>query len=413
MSNGNRKENSDVRIYRTDEYENKDKKKEFQTSDEFKEEELKNEDVFNDNYKNPNSNLVKQLDEFKDFNFEYNNKIKTIDEYIKKYIYPKIKFIYEFFKNKLNNENFNKNDYSFKFLIKNMDKKLKAINIFFNVFDFIKKKLYIIDYNLFIKKFIESLKTIEGEADIFKPEKLVNIWKFINNIYMMKIYYNIIENIKSENFSILNENNNLCKEMLFSIINPDFFEGEYFLGLFDYIYFEDRFILEETEDKENRKDNSVNYKKFINFHDKLHFLNENSYFYLYKSIKAKNVAKQNIISNWNKYIIEEYKNNKLNLIYQIFNYYNHNKLNCRKNFYLKIFNMIINKKEYLDNIHFINSLIAIIAEDKCNIFEIYSNEIKKTNDYTNEKEEEKKVDEKLEDQENDDNNEKENNEKKI
>ena len=132
------------------------------------------------------------------------------------------------------------------------------------------------------------------------------------------------------------------------------------------------------------------YKKFISFHDKLHFLNENSYFYLYKSIKAKNVAKQNIISNWNKYIIEEYKNNKLNLIYQIFNYYNHNKLNCRKNFYLKIFNMIINKKEYLDNIHFINSLIAIIAEDKCNIFEIYSNEIKKANDYTNEKEEEKK-----------------------
>ncbi len=29
MSNGNRKENSDVRIYRTDEYENKDKKKNF------------------------------------------------------------------------------------------------------------------------------------------------------------------------------------------------------------------------------------------------------------------------------------------------------------------------------------------------------------------------------------------------
>ena len=154
-----------------------------------------------------------------------------------------------------------------------MFSKLKSINTFFDIFDFIKIKLNYMDYNIFIQLFINSLNRIISEDNPEKssqdnPEEssknnledkskdkpedkynLVILWKFINNIYMMKIYDNITKNIKSENFSILCENNNLCKEMLFNIINNDFFDGEYFLGLYDYIFFEDRFILEKQKMK--------------------------------------------------------------------------------------------------------------------------------------------------------------------
>ena len=297
------------RIYSANEYENKDKNNEFQTSNSQtsnnfkKEEELKNVDVFNGDYNN--SNIVEMLDLIKYYTFSNDEKINFIKSYIETYIEPKIKDLFKFFKDKLNNQNstnkkFSISDYSFKFLIENMDSQLKVINTFFDIFDFIKLNLDNIDYNLFIELFIISLKKIEYKPEN-NPEKssknnledkynIVIIWKFINNIYMMKIYYNITTNIKSKNFSILCENNNLCKEMLINIIHNPFFVGEYFFGLFDYIYFEDRFILKETEDEENRMNESNIYKKFEKFHDNLYFLNENNYFYLYKSIKAKNIA---------------------------------------------------------------------------------------------------------------------------
>ena len=145
MSMSNKKDNSSVKIYTTNEYENKDKNIDYQTSisqttnNLKEEEELENKDYFNDDYKH--SINVKSLDKFKDFDFKYKDKIKFMEKYIIKYIIPIIKDIFKFFKKILNstNKKFSIDDYSFNFLKKKMFIKLKAINRFFEIFDFIKK----------------------------------------------------------------------------------------------------------------------------------------------------------------------------------------------------------------------------------------------------------------------------------
>ena len=128
--------------------ENKDKNNEFQINSEFNEEELKKEIDFNDNdliewldkLKNFNFNddeIVVWLDKFKNFNFKRIYKIIIIKYYINYFINPKIHSLFFFFlkelQDKSTNIKFSINDYSFKFLIKNMSTKLKAINTFFDI----------------------------------------------------------------------------------------------------------------------------------------------------------------------------------------------------------------------------------------------------------------------------------------
>ena len=252
-----------------------------------------------------------------------------------------------------------------------MNDKLKDINKFFEILHSVKNILYNTDYNLFISQFLKSLVNIYN---------LVDIWKFINNINMMVIYNNLINNIKSENYSILDENNILSKTMLFNIINSEYFKGEYFFGLFDYIYFEDRFIFEEEgimAEKEENKKLGI-YGKFERFHDKLYFFSNDNYSYLYESIKAKNLEKKENVTKWNQYIIEEYNKLKLNIIYHIFDYLDLNIYKCRKFFYITIINTIIDNEKYLENVTFINALISLIIQDKYHIFEIFA--IDKEND---------------------------------
>jgi len=238
--------NSVVRVYKRNEFDYKDnnnnKNTEFQTSPNLnliEEERTKKKEEYND------LSYEVLLYDLKEFVYKHEDKIKFIKYYITEFIYPKIDSIYNFFKQLKNKNSTNENnDYSFKFLIENMKSKSEDINKVFEIFDYIKIKLDSIDYNLFIKQFILLLSTIGDKVDL---------WKFINNIYMVKIYYNIENNARSENFSILNENNNLCKEMLINIINDDFFDGIYFLGLYDYIYFEERFIFEEKRKDEKKE----------------------------------------------------------------------------------------------------------------------------------------------------------------
>ena len=318
----------------------------------------------NENYDSEDFHSI--FNEFKYFNFKNKWKEAINDEYIEKFILPKFSLLFQNIldrlqqenENKKNEENINIKNYSFSFLIKNMSNELNNIEEFFAIFNYIKKELDDIDYNLFIKKFLDKMK-IKGN--------LVDKWRFINKIYMMKIYKEInaiSSHKKKEKLSILNKNNNLCKAILYNIIDSNYFECEYFYGLFDYIYFQDIFIIDDNNEK---KDLGL-YDKFKNFHDNLYFLNDNSYYYIYESLKAKSIE-TNDEEEWNEFIKEEYKSKKFNIIYRVFNYLDYNNYKCRKKFYFKIFDKI-NKESniYLDNIEFINGIIALIVEDKYHIF---------------------------------------------
>ena len=327
----------------------------------------------NENYDSEDFHSI--FNEFKYFNFKNKWKEAINDEYIEKFILPKFSLLFQNIldrlqqenENKKNEENINIKNYSFSFLIKNMSNELNNIEEFFAIFDYIKKELDDIDYNLFIKKFLDKMK-IKGN--------LVDKWRFINKIYMMKIYKEInaiSSHKKKEKLSILNKNNNLCKAILYNIIDTNYFECEYFYGLFDYIYFQDIFIIDDNNEK---KDLGL-YDKFKNFHDNLYFLNDNSYYYIYESLKAKSIE-TNDEEEWNEFIKEEYKSKKFNIIYRVFNYLDYNNYKCRKHFYFKIFEKINKESDiYLDNIEFINGIIALIVEDKYHIFEIFSNDVKK------------------------------------
>lgn len=160
------------------------------------------------------------FDKFKDFAFKMELKINLIDAYIKKFvfvIYSKLKNKIEEQKEKNNNEvigdNRNQNNsknqktindkYSFKSLEKNLNDSKKDISSFFSIFDYVKLKLTNItniDYILFITRF---LKLIE------EKERL-DAWKFINYIYMIKI------------FNDINEKNDDNKKKIIIIINYQF-----------------------------------------------------------------------------------------------------------------------------------------------------------------------------------------------
>ena len=127
----------------------------------------------------------------------------------------------------------------------------------------------------------------------------------------MNKIFNDIKNNNNKNkeiMSILNEGNNLCENLLSIIILKENFEkGEYFKGLFDYIFFKEIFIIHNNEEKE---DNFGIYEKYKNFNDGLYNFNANNYLYIYETVK---INKTNSI--WNNYIINTYTNKKLNIIY--------------------------------------------------------------------------------------------------
>ena len=383
-------------------------------------------------------NILKQFKEFKKYTFDLEKKINIINDYINKYC--KFNEIYTSFKEKIEKQEiFNLENYSFDFLLKNMSDKLKEIEELFEFFDYAKDELSY-DYDLFIKQFLNINKNIciennnkinvikkhennfintntiseEGEAKDEKQiqkQNILNIWIFINRLYMVKLYYDIQKINVEEKFSLLNKENNLCQSLLINIIDNYFFEGEFFYGLFDYIHFEDTFII-DGDIKIKNEDNRI-YDRFNTFHKNLFFYNCNSYSYVYKSVKAKSLMKvyerkekdnknkkiieeKDIIENWNKFIIKEFNQKKLDIIYDIFDYFDINDYKYRKFFYLKIFEMLIqNDNHDLDNIKFINGIISLIENDKCHIFEIFSGNQKEEEEEEKEEFKGKEIFEKL------------------
>ena len=321
-------------------------------------------------------------------------KKKEIDKYTKRFIQPLIEKLFKKIngiKKTSNNEidnitnitNINNTngitDYSFMNLrVKLSDEKsLKDINLFFEIFDFIKSKLLRIDYNLFIKDFI---KKYEEE----------NIWTFINKISMIKIYGDLIHEKNEEKLSIINEKNYLSKSIFENII--DDFKIEHINGLYDYIFFKNNF----TIDKENIKNEMDKYlhENFEKFYDNYEFnINDNNHpNYNYVNLVKKNslkisylqnkqqmdqkskVEKEQDINKWNKFIEYECLNEEnLNIIYDKFDKFDSNDYRCRKKFYKKIFQIIYNNKDkYLNDIIFINAIMILILKDEKNIYKILS-----------------------------------------
>ena len=348
-------------------------------------------------------NIDDIFEKFKDFTFKNNSKEILIDTYIEKFIikiYKKLKKkIKDNLKNESNNDKQNEkslfDNYSFNFLFKNLSDSKTEIDKFFSIFDFIKKKLINltnIDYILFVTQFLKKLE--------LEQEGMLNIWKFINYLYMIKMKIEFEENSKNKNKNnhidkllFLNEDNILCETLLLIIIGN--FKGDYFYGLYDYIYFKERFM-----DNEIKKiDFYLKPSKRIN---SSYYSNNYSYIYEYEDIDEKKQTK------WDKYLIDEYKNKKFNIIYNILDYLDSSNYKIRKDFYFKIFEMISkDNNNDLENTEFINALIALIVNDHNLIFKIYS---KKKEEEEEKKEEEEEKQKKIKEEEEDD---KKNEEKNI
>ena len=329
-------------------------------------------------------NLDDIFEKFKDFAFKKDLKTALMDEYIKKFlivIYWKLKNkIKKNQNNEIKEDEQNKNvfdNYSFNSLSIDLYDNKEDIKYFFKIFDYIKIKLINItniDYNLFITQFVKSIE----------QEGILNIWKFINYIYMIKIYNDIEENNNNDKKNIdkasfLNEHNTLCEAFLLKIIEE--FKADYFYGLYDYIYFRERFM-----DKTINKTNIYQLNRKMTKRTNSSYYN-NNYSYIFGNYEDINEEKLN---PWNKYIINEYKDKKFNIIYNIFDYSDSSNYKCRKKIYFKIFEMI--SKFYnkdLENTEFINALIALIVNDNNHIFKIYSKKKEEGKEKKEDEEEEK------------------------
>ena len=299
-----------------------------------------------DNSKNYDEDgLNKMFVEFENFNFEKEWRVKLIKEYIKKFI---IENIYDKLMNKKKQND--KEEHSFKILSEKMEENLQDIKNFFIIFNHIKKKVTNSNYKLFIIIFLNLL--------LDKNKKLKDIWTFINNIYMIKIYYDDDQE-NEEKLSILNKGNNFCEDLLSIIIDVGNFQGEYFYGLFDYIYFIENFVINDNKEK----DNLGIYEKYKNSPEGINNFN---YLFFYENLKINESTKN---SKWNDYIINTYSNKKFNIIYDSLDF-----LDCRIYFYSKIFEMLFENNKLLDNIKFINAIIVLIVNDNNYIFNIFSKE---------------------------------------
>ena len=105
-----------------------------------------------------------EFDKFKEFNFDHDEKIKLINDFNKECVYPSLLKIFGEFEKKIEENNkadrikINiEEDYPFSFLLKSMKDELNDINDFFENFDYIKKKLENVDYNLFINEFLKKM----------------------------------------------------------------------------------------------------------------------------------------------------------------------------------------------------------------------------------------------------------------
>ena len=298
--------------------------------------------------------IDKMFNEFNNFYFKKEWRVMLMKKYIKKFIEMDFFKIYYKLKIKIiDNQNTYFINSFFKILLEEMQDNSEDIKKFFDIFNYIKNIFTNFNFKIFI---IIFLKILTGK------EKLPNIWRFINNIYMIKIYNDYKQKTGQKNISILNEGNNLCENLLSIIINNDNFKGEFIYGLYDYIYFKDNFIIKDNNKKE---DNLGIYDKFTNFHDGLNNFQENNYLYIYESSK---INKSNLDSDWNEYIINTYENKKLNIIYDTLDNLDSYNLKCRNNLYLKIFEMMYKDIKLLDRVDFINAIIALIVNDNKYIF---------------------------------------------
>ena len=104
------------------------------------------------------------------------------------------------------------------------------------------------------------------------------------------------------------------------------FKADYFYGLYDYIYFRERFM-----DKTINKTNIYQLNRKMTKRTNSSYYN-NNYSYIFGNYEDINEEKLN---PWNKYIINEYKDKKFNIIYNIFDYSDSYNYKCRKKFISK------------------------------------------------------------------------------
>ena len=147
--------------------------------------------IIDDSTSYNDKNLDSLFAKFKYFTFKKESKIFLINLYIDKFIIN----IYRKLKNKIEEKNSENqtdiiDEYSFDSLLRKLSHSKEDIKEFFNIFDYIKNKLTSItnaDYILFLTRFLEL---------IGGPKKRLNAWKFINYLYMIKIYNEMNEMIK-------------------------------------------------------------------------------------------------------------------------------------------------------------------------------------------------------------------------
>jgi len=278
--------------------------------------------------------------------------------------------------NSLNNNEENKEITKFNEKIKDLEKNVKKNkdNFFIYFIKRINEKEFKEEINYLLKnseKYIEN-KLIDKKDKKDKYEiGIGKLWQLINNIYMIKIFIDLKNNEKIDESSFIYENNEnyyLYNSLLNKIIND--FEFEYFSELYDYIYFEDSFII--------KKNKCIGiYEKYKQKYGGLDSNNNDSYSYIFLNKYENNLnLEDNIINKWNKYIQNEnIKEKKLNIIYSLFDIFDLKDNRCRIKFYKKIFENIgkeENKNIYLKDTKFFNAIIFLILNDNKNIFKILS-----------------------------------------
>ena len=304
---------------------------------------------------------------FKEHKYRIKKKIEERKQYIEKFIEPiivKIKDKILKIKEKSSKEKVD--NYTFiDFMIKLKDD-VDEIKHFFEIMDFIEKKLISFDYNdynLFIKYFVKY---------IIKKYEKEHIWKILINIYMIKIYHDL-KSIKNGNqLSFINEKNYLYKSILEKILED--FKFEHLSGLYDYINFNDNFKLENNEEANNQLnylDDVGKNESFMTNDIHVYSIVENNNSHIsyddneFKENKKKIIEEGKVISNWNNFIEGECaKKQNLKIIYDIFDHLDDNKdFRFRKKFYKKLFEKISKENEYLNDTKFINSIMKLILKD--------------------------------------------------
>ena len=252
------------------------------------------------------------------------------------------------------------------------DNFLKDVQELCNNLDIIERYYNKRDYDSFLK---ELFKKFENQK---------KLWQVINDISMLRILIDLKNNKGIKESSFIYENNYLYQNILNKIIKN--FEFAYFSLLYDFIYFENVYSINEK----NHKNKYIEiYDKFKLKYGELDSNLNDDYSYIFLNEEQNNFItflKKEDIETWNKFIQNKsIKEKKLNIIYTIFDKLDLNNYSCRTKFYNELFNyLIINitekDNEYSKKIKIINSIIFLILNDNKNIFQIYSSDDQVNND---------------------------------